>query len=156
LTAATTTAHAHQFAAEALLGLVPEATAKVEFVQEEGAADDELIVGLIDSLLIGDSDDKSMEDPVGDAADGNGADGDKADGDREDRNVALNGLRQMGQRLHRFDILESFFDNVAGDIEWGGDDYDGTSLFDASDLAEGRSDTGSYDGSGMAATEGSM
>jgi hypothetical protein len=62
----------------------------------------------------------------------------------------------MGQRLHRFDILESFFDNVAGDIEWGGDDYDGTSLFDASDLAEGRSDTGSYDGSGMAATEGSM
>ena len=62
----------------------------------------------------------------------------------------------MGQRLHRFDILESFFDNVAGNIKWGGDDYDGTSLFDASDLAEGRSDTGSYDGSVMAATEGSM
>jgi hypothetical protein len=84
-----------------------------------------------------------------------GADGDEADGDREDRNAALNGLQQMGQRLHRFDILESFFDDVAGDIEWVGDDYDGTSLFDTSDLAEG-SDTGSYDGSGMAATEGSM
>jgi hypothetical protein len=80
-----TTAHAHLFAAEAFLGLVPEATAKVEFVQEEGAADDELIVGLIDSLSIGDSDDKSMEDPAGDAADGNGADGDEADGNREDR-----------------------------------------------------------------------
>jgi hypothetical protein len=47
---------------------------------------------LIDSLSIGDSNDESMEDPAGDAADGNGADGDKADGDREDRNVALNGL----------------------------------------------------------------
>ena len=45
--------------------------------------------------------------------------------------------------------------DVAGNIEWGGDNYDGTSLFDASDLAEG-SDTGSYDGSGMAATERSM
>jgi hypothetical protein len=92
---------------------------------------------LIDSLSIGDSDDESMEDPAGDAADGNGADGDEADGDREDRNVAMNGLRQMGQRLHQFDILESFFDDVAGDIEWGGDDYDVTSLFDVSDLAEG-------------------
>ena len=61
----------------------------------------------------------------------------------------------MGQRLHRFEILESFFDDVAGDIEWGGEDYDGASLFDVSDLAEG-SDTGSYDGSGMAAMEGSM
>ena len=61
----------------------------------------------------------------------------------------------MGQRLHQFDILESFFDYVAGNIEWGGGDYDGTSLFDMSDLAEG-SDTGPSNGSGMAATEGSM
>ncbi len=155
MTATTTTAHAHQIAAEALLGLVPEATTNVEFVQEEGAADDKLIVGLIDSLSIGDSDDESMEDPAGDAADGNGADGNETDGDREDRNAALNGLRQMGQRLHRFDILESFFDDVAGDIEWGGDDYDGTSLFDVSDFAEW-SDTGPSGGSGMASTEGSM
>ncbi len=59
-----------------------------------------MIVGLIDSLSIGDSDDESMEDPVGEAADSNGADGDKADGDREDRNAAMNGLRQMGQQLH--------------------------------------------------------
>jgi len=88
----TTTAHAHQIAAEALLGLVLEATANVEFVQEEGTANDDLIVGLIDSLSIGDSDNESMEDPAGDAADGNGADGDEADGDREDRNAALNGL----------------------------------------------------------------
>jgi hypothetical protein len=68
-------------AAEALLGLISEATADVEFVQEEGYTNDELIVGLIDSLSIGDSDDESMEDPAGDATDGNGADGDKADGD---------------------------------------------------------------------------
>jgi hypothetical protein len=114
-----------------------------------------LIVGLIDSLSIGNSDDESMENPGGDAADGNGADGDKADGDREDRNVAMNGHQQMGQRLHRFDIIESFFDAVAGDIEWGGDDFDSTSLFDVPDLAEG-SDTGSSDGFGMAAMEGSL
>jgi len=61
----------------------------------------------------------------------------------------------MDQRLHQFDILELFFDDVAGDIEWGGDNYDDTSLFDVSDLAEG-SDTGPSDGSGMLATEGSM
>ncbi len=97
---AATTAHAYQIATEALLGLIPEATTNVEFVQEEGTADGELIVGLIDFLSIGDSDDESMEDPVGDAADGNGADGDEVDGDREDRNAAMNGLRQMGQRLH--------------------------------------------------------
>ena len=150
-----TTARAHQIAAEALPGLVPEATADVEFLQEEDTADDELIVGLIDSLSIGDSKDKSMEDPAGDAADGNGADGDKADGNREDRNVAMNGLRQMVQQLHQFDILESFFDDVAGDIEWGGDHYYVTSLFDVSDLAEG-SVMGPSDGSGMAATEVSM
>ena len=96
-----------------------------------------------------------MEDPVGDVADGNGADGNEADGDREDRNVAMNGLRQMGQQLHQFDILESFFDDVAGIIEWGGDNYDVVSLFDVSNLAEG-SDMGPSDGSGMVATEGSM
>ena len=154
LTAATT-AGAHQFAAEALLGLVPEATANVEFVQGEGTADDELIVGLIDSLSIGDSNNKSMEDPAGDAADGNGADGDKADGDREDRNVAMNGHQQMGQRLHRFDIIESFFDAVAGVIKWEGDNYNVTSLFDVSDLVEG-SDMGPSNGSGIASKEGSM
>jgi hypothetical protein len=103
-----TTARVHQIAAEALLGLVPEATADVEFVQEEGSADDELIVGLIDSLSIGDSDDKSMEDPVGDVADGNGADGNEADGDREDINLAMNGLRQMGQQLINSTSLNHF------------------------------------------------
>ena len=51
-----------------------------------------MIVGLIDSFSIGDSNDKSMEDPAGEAADSNGANGDKADGDREDRNAAMNGL----------------------------------------------------------------
>jgi hypothetical protein len=92
LLTAATTARAQQIAAEALLGLVPEATADVELVEEEGTVDDELIVGLIDSLSIGDSDNESMEDPAGDAAVGNGADGDEADGDREDRNVAMSGL----------------------------------------------------------------
>jgi hypothetical protein len=114
-----------------------------------------LIVGLIDSLSTGDSDGESMEDPAGDVTDGNGADGDEADGDMEDRNVAMNEIQQMDQRLHRFDILEFFFDDIAGDIEWGGDDFDSTSLFDVPDLAEG-SDTGSSDGLGMAAMEGSL
>ena len=50
LLTAATTARTHQIATEALLGLVSEATADIEFVQEEGTADDELIVGLIDSL----------------------------------------------------------------------------------------------------------
>jgi len=85
---------------EALLGLVPEASPNVEFIQEVGTASDELIVGLIDSFSIGDSDGESMEDPAGDAADGNGADGNEADGDMEDRHAAMNGIQQMGQRLH--------------------------------------------------------
>jgi hypothetical protein len=128
----------HQNAAVALLGLF-----------QEGTADDELIVGL-DSLSIGDADDNSMEDPLtdgdatdGNAADGNAADGDATDGDMEDGEATMNGLRQMGQRL-LFDILESFFDDFACDIEWGGEEYDETSLFDetglASDLAEESAD----------------
>ena len=113
---------------------------------QEGTADDELIVGLV-SLSIGDDDDNSMQDPLadGDVTDGNTTDVDTADGDMEDREAAMNGLRQMGQRL-RFDILESFFDDFAGDIEWGGEDYDETSLFEESGLAEG-----STNESGMAA-----
>jgi hypothetical protein len=58
----------------------------------------------------------------------------------------------------QFDILEMFFDDFAGMIDWGGDDYDGTSLFDESGLAEER-ETGSTNKSGMAAgqeAEGSM
>ena len=122
---ATTTCD-HQNAAEALLGLF-----------HEGTTDDELIVGL-DSLSIVDADDDSMDDPAadGNAADGNAADGDAADSDMEDRNVAMNGLRQMGQRL-RFYILESFFDDFTGNIDWGGADYNDTSLFDESNLVEG-------------------
>ncbi len=46
----------------------------------------------------------------------------------------MNGLRQMGQRL-QFGILESFFDEFACDIEWGGEEYDETSLFDETGLA---------------------
>ncbi len=51
--------------------------------------------------------------------------------------------------------LNRFFDDVAGSTEWGGDDYNGMSLFDVSNLVEG-SDTGPSDESVMAATEGSM
>ncbi len=69
--------------------------------------------------------------------------------------MAINGLRQMVQWFHQFGILASFFDDVAGDIKWGGDDHDVTSLFDVSDLAGG-SDMGPSDGSGMADMEGSM
>ena len=110
----------------ALLGLFQEDTANVE-----------LIAGLV-SLSIGNDDDNSMEDPLadGDATDGNTTYVGAADGDMEDKEAAMNGLRQMGQRL-RFDILELFFDDFAGDIEWGGEDYDETSLFDESGLAEG-------------------
>jgi len=46
----------------------------------------------------------------------------------------MNGLRQMGQRL-QFDILESFFDEFACNIEWGGEEYDEMSLFDETGLA---------------------
>ena len=69
----------------------------------------------------------------------------------------MNGLRQMGQRVW-IDILQSFFDDFAGNIEWGGEDYDDTSLFDESGLAKG-SNMWSTDESGMAAgqeAEGSM
>ncbi len=111
-----------------------------------------MIVGL-DSLSIGDAKDVSMEDTVadGDVADGNAAEGAAADD-------AMIDLQQMGQRLHRFNIHKMFFDDFAGMIEWGGDDYDGTSLFDESGLAEG-SDPGSTNKSGMAnrqEVEGSM
>ncbi len=99
----------------------------------------------MDSLSIDDADDNSMEDPLadGDATDGNATDGDAADGDMEGGEATMNGLQQMGQRL-QFDIPESFFDDFACDIEWGGEEYDETSLFDetglASDLVEESAD----------------
>ena len=55
----------------------------------------------------------------------------------------------MGQRL-QFDILESFFDEFACDIEWGGEEYDETSLFDETGLAFNHVEE-SADESGMAA-----
>ena len=61
----------------------------------------------------------------------------------------MNGLWQMGQRL-QFDILESFFDDFACDIEWGGEEYDETSLFDETGLASDHAEE-SADESGMAA-----
>ncbi len=135
-----TTTGDHQNAAEALLALFQEGTPNNE----------SLIVGL-DSLSIGDADENSMEDPLadGDAVDSNATDSNAADGDMEDGEAAMNGLRQMSQRL-RFDILESFFDDFAHDIEWGGEDYDDTSLFDESGLAEG-SDMENTNELGMAA-----
>ena len=134
MSTATTTGD-HQYATVALLSLF-----------QDGTADDELIVGL-DSLSIGDADDNSMEDPFsdGDVTDGHAPGGHAPDGDMEDGEAAMNGPRQMDQRL-RFDILELFFDDFVGDVEWGGEDYDETSLFDESGLAEG-----SADESGMAA-----
>jgi len=67
----------------------------------------------------------------------------------EDGEATMNGLRQMGQRL-QFDILESFFDDFACDIEWGGEEYDETSLFDKTGLASDHAEK-SADESGMAA-----
>jgi hypothetical protein len=64
----------------------------------------------------------------------------------------------MGQRLHRLNILKTLFHDFAGNIEWGGEDYNNTSLFDVLNLVEG-SDTESTNKSGMAAgqeVEGSM
>jgi len=117
---------------------------------QEGTAEDELIVGL-DSLSIGDADDNSMEDQLadGNATDGNATDGDAADGDMEDGEATMNGLRQMGQRL-QFDILESFFDDFACNIEWGGEEYDETSLFDKTGLASDHAEESANE-SGMAA-----
>ena len=70
----------------------------------------------------------------GNATDGNATDGDAADGDMEGEETTMNGLRQMGQRL-QFDILESFFDDFACDIKWGGEEYDETYQFDKTGLA---------------------
>ena len=61
----------------------------------------------------------------------------------------MNGLWQMGQRL-QFDILESLFDDFACDIEWGGEEYDETSLFDETGLASNHAEE-SADEWGMAA-----
>ena len=96
-----------------------------------------------------------MDDPAadGDAADGNTADGNEAD--TADRNADMNGLRGMGQRLHQFDILETFFDDFARDIEWGGDDYDDKLLVDVLNLMEG-SATGSTNEYGGRSAEGSI
>jgi len=85
----------------------------------------------------------------GDATDGKATDGDVADGDTENGEATMNGLRQMGQRL-QFDILELFFDYFACDIEWGGEEYDETSLFDETGLASDHAEE-SADESGMAA-----
>lgn len=46
----------------------------------------------------------------------------------------LDGLRQMGRRLHQFDVLDHLFDDIVGDMEWGDDDFDHTNL-DAEDAA---------------------
>jgi len=139
LASTVTTTGNHQNAAVALLDLF-----------QEGTAEDELIVGL-DSLSIGDADDNSMEDQLadGDATDGNVIDGDTADGDMEDGEATMNGLRQMGQNL-QFDILESFFDDFACDIKWGGEEYDETSLFDKTGLASDHAEEITNE-SGMAA-----
>jgi len=147
LASTATTTGDHQNAAVALLDLF-----------QEGAAEDELIVGL-DSLSIGNADDNSMKDPLadGDATDGNATDGDAADGDMEGGEATMNYLQQMGQRL-QFDILEWFFDYFACDIEWGGEEYDETSLFDenglASDLAEESADESGMTAGQEAAEEG--
>ena len=120
-----------QTAAEALLGLV----------HEEGTVDD-LIVAY-DALSLGDhADDDSLEDSdmfdgaaLVDAAFANGADNDNSAGG----DASLDDLRQMGRALHRFDILESFFDDFVGDIEWGGPDFEGDEglLAEMADSAEG-------------------
>ena len=92
-----------------------------------------------------------MEDQLadGDATDGNATDGDVADGDMEYGEATLNGPQQMGQRL-QFDIIESFFDYFACDIEWGGEAYDETSLFDKNGLASDHAEE-SVNESGMVA-----
>ena len=88
-----------------------------------------------------DDNETSMEHP---AADGNAADGDTDDSNMKDGDTTMNGLWLMGQRLHRVDVLETFF------VESGGEDYENLSLFNMPDLAE-RKDTGFSDGSGMVA-----
>ena len=90
-----------------------------------------------------------MEDP---AADGNAADGDTEDGNMKDGDTTRNGLWLMGQRLHRFDVLETCFDDIDSIIEWGREDNNYTSQFNMPDSAEQR-DTGFSDGSGMASRQ---
>ena len=63
--------------------------------------------------------------------------------------MTMNGLWQMGQRL-QFDILESLFDDFACDIEWGGEEYDETSLSTRPVLASDHAEESANE-SGMAA-----
>ena len=64
-----------------------------------------------------DYDSLSMEDSK--AIDSDAVDGVEASGDS-----SLNDLRQMGRVLHRYDVFESFFDDLVGGIEWERDDGD--------------------------------
>ncbi len=86
------------------------------------------------------------------AADGNAADGNMTDDNMEDSNVAMNGLGLIGQQLHHCKVLKTFFYDNARNIEWGGEDYNDTSLFNMPNSAEG-SNTGSSDSTGMAARQ---
>ncbi len=62
----------------------------------------------------------------GDAGDVAPVDCDDAPVDLDDTagEDSIDGLRLMGRRLHRFDVLEDIFDNFAGEVEWGNEDYD--------------------------------
>ena len=61
----------------------------------------------------------------GDTVDDNLVDRNAFDGVYSGGNATLNDLCQMGRVLHRFDIFESFFKDFVGEIDWGGEDYDG-------------------------------
>jgi hypothetical protein len=61
-----------------------------------------------------------------------GRDGEDAPVDRDDAadEDSIDGLRLMGRRLHRFDVLEDLFDNFTGEVEWGNEDYDHNPQFE--------------------------
>ena len=100
------------------------AVARLDWIDTE----EELIVGL-DQLLL---DDKlSIAGSNAPASDGSATEAQR-DGTNDahvhrnnaaDKN-SINGLRQMGWQLQRFDVLEDLFDNFTGEVEWGNKDYD--------------------------------
>ena len=103
------------------------AIAIVDHVPAATAADDELIVGL-DSLSIRSSEveeddgDGDTPEPMRLDDDGgvrrNGGDGIIVSDE------ALDCLRRMGRRQHRFNELENLFHDFEGEVEWGNEDYD--------------------------------
>ncbi len=82
---------------------------------------EQLIVELLDELSLAGSDAPASD---GSAAEAQRDGADNAHVHRDDAadDNSMDGLRQMGWRLHRLDVLGDIFDNFTGEVEWGNED----------------------------------